>query len=122
MLPKLSFRVLHIHVTTGITPCSKGQLNVAVNLSIISNLVSKIVIWKAQRLPQSNDAVYPMHQEEKETTQKTNKQHRITSNRNFTVMAKFHAVSSKLKQKPQSVNELLCQKHYLLCQKVRRKK
>ena len=72
------------------------------------------MILKAQGLPKSNDAAYPVHQEEKETT---NKQPRVTNNRNFimqmfnssslTVMNKIHAVSSKLWQDlPQPINEL----------------
>ena len=38
---------------------------------------TQIVIWKVQGLLQSNDAAYPMQQEDKETTQKqTNQQHK----------------------------------------------
>ena len=60
-------------------------------------------------MPQPNDVAYPMHQEEKETT-KTNqkKPHHANVQFVFTVMAKVHALSSKLWQKlPQSINELL---------------
>ena len=76
---------------------------------------TQIVIWNVQGLPQSNDAAYPMQQEDKETTQKANKP---TNNRNLimhtfklsslTVMVKIHAASSKLWQElSQSMNETL---------------
>ena len=65
-----------------------------------------MVVWKAQGVPQSNDAAYSMHQEEMKPLK--NKLHRVTSNRNFimqkvqfvfTVMARIHVFSSKLWQK-----------------------
>ena len=77
----------------------------------INNLVHKIVIWKAQGLPQSNDAVNPMHKEGMETTQKTNcsinnipgelqvietSSCKINVQFVFNELAKGHAVSTKL--------------------------
>ena len=58
-------------------------------------------------MQKSNDAAYPMHQEEKETThKKTPKKPKVTKDRNFikqmfslsspAVMTKIHAVSLKL--------------------------
>ena len=90
-------------------------------LSTLSIIWYLIVIWKDQKLSQSNDAAYPMHQEEREAA----KTHThpppkktfaiiVSNNRNFIMqMFDFHcqgscAVSSKRWQKlPQSINELL---------------